>query len=71
MSGLEVLSSMDYPGRFIVLGLTKEGIHTAIYGITGRSSPSQARRLVIKTKSSLGKMPFSIIFKSSSLTPAA
>ena len=38
---------MEYPGRFIVLGQTSEGILTAVYGITGRSPPSRARELVV------------------------
>ncbi|MEK6824927.1 MAG: IMP cyclohydrolase [Nanoarchaeota archaeon] len=46
MSGLEALAGMDYPGRFIALGLTQNGMPVAVYGITGRSPPSQARRLV-------------------------
>ncbi|HLC54225.1 MAG TPA: IMP cyclohydrolase [Candidatus Nanoarchaeia archaeon] len=46
MSGLEALAEMEYPGRFIVLGLDANNRPVAVYGITGRSPSSQARRLV-------------------------
>lgn len=42
----DVLNSIEYPGRFIVLGMTPEKVPVAVYGITGRSPSSQARRLV-------------------------
>lgn len=41
-----LLSSMEYPGRFLVIGLDSiEESNIVIYGITGRSESSQARRL--------------------------
>lgn len=46
VKGLEALQAMEYPGRFIILGQTPGNKKVAIYGITGRSSSSQARRLV-------------------------
>ena len=46
--GLKALSDMDYPGRFIMLGRANNDDVVAVYGITGRSAPSQARRLVKK-----------------------
>jgi IMP cyclohydrolase len=43
---LEVLSSRDYPGRFIVLGEDPSGKNVvAAYGICGRSPSSRARKL--------------------------
>ncbi|MEK6859021.1 MAG: IMP cyclohydrolase [Nanoarchaeota archaeon] len=45
--GLEALAERPYPGRFIVLGENDAGAGVVVYGITGRSPPSQARRLVI------------------------
>ncbi len=45
---LSALENKDYPGRFIALGLTTDEFSKSViaYGITGRSPPSQARRLV-------------------------
>jgi len=48
VNGLEALSELEYPGRFIMMGFTKLGNPTVVYGITGRSLSSQARRLVIE-----------------------
>jgi len=45
-TGLENLSSMEYPGRLIVLGLTRPGRPAVLYAVTGRSPSSQARKLV-------------------------
>ncbi len=42
---LEFLRGMKYPGRFIVLGMS-ENERVAVYGITGRSPASRARKLV-------------------------
>lgn len=42
---MELLNGVRYPGRFIVLGKDRDSI-VAIYGVTGRSSASQARRYV-------------------------
>ena len=57
MSGLEALTSMDYPGRFIALGLNPEGMPAVVYGITGRSESSKARKLVLeKSLSALTKI---------------
>ncbi|MBS3149291.1 hypothetical protein J4455_01175 [Candidatus Woesearchaeota archaeon] len=44
----EVLSSMDYPGRFFVIGRNVDLSFFALYGITGRSEKSQARRIFAK-----------------------
>jgi IMP cyclohydrolase len=42
-----LLSSLEYPGRLIVMGLTPErGKAVIVYAITGRSPSSQARKLV-------------------------
>ncbi len=40
---------MEYPGRFIIIGETMDETNVAIYGITGRSASSQARRLINQT----------------------
>ena len=45
--GIEALSSMEYPGRVIIIGRGPEGDDTVMYAITGRSPSSQARRLVV------------------------
>ncbi|MCX8160464.1 MAG: IMP cyclohydrolase [Candidatus Saccharicenans sp.] len=43
------LSGLEYPGRFIIAGQLKEGDELClVYGLTGRSPASQARRLVKK-----------------------
>lgn len=42
----EALSKMEYPGRVIVVGQSLKGLTVALYAITGRSSSSQARKLV-------------------------
>jgi IMP cyclohydrolase len=47
VEGLEALSRMDYPGRFIVLGKTPKGDPFAVYGVTGRSASSQARKMQV------------------------
>jgi len=50
MNGQEkYLSGIEYPGRFIIAGQLKtvDDIFV-VYGITGRSAPSQARRLIKK-----------------------
>lgn len=44
---LEALASMEYPGRFIILGKSANSrSNIAVYGITGRSPSSQARKLL-------------------------
>ncbi|MEK6801028.1 MAG: IMP cyclohydrolase [Nanoarchaeota archaeon] len=48
INGLDNLASMEYPGRFIAMGMNEAGFPTVVYGITGRSPSSQARRLVEK-----------------------
>lgn len=46
-SGLEAVTRMEYPGRFIIVGRDRSGHHNVVvYGITGRSPSSQARKLV-------------------------
>jgi len=43
------LSGLEYPGRFILAGQFKSGDEVClVYGLTGRSPASQARRLVKK-----------------------
>jgi IMP cyclohydrolase len=45
-SGLEALSALRYPGRFIIMGCDPSGNFSMVaYGITGRSASSQARKL--------------------------
>jgi len=44
MTGLEALSAMEYPGRFIILGKLETGQELVVYGVTGRSESSRARR---------------------------
>lgn len=44
---MKALQDMEYPGRFIILGRDSTGNkNVAIYGITGRSPSSKARRLI-------------------------
>ena len=44
---LENLAKMEYPGRFIILGRDQSGENNVVvYGITGRSPASQARKIV-------------------------
>lgn len=46
MDDFHHLASLEYPGRFIILGQAEEKeITVAIYGITGRSPSSQARKM--------------------------
>ncbi len=45
--GLETLSTMEYPGRVIIIGKSPNGNDVIMYAITGRSPSSQARRLEI------------------------
>lgn len=47
-SGLEALTERPYPGRFIVIGENEAGAGVVVYGITGRSPSSQARRLILR-----------------------
>ncbi len=43
---LETLAKMEYPGRFIIIGRDEKGENNiTVYGITGRSTSSQARKL--------------------------
>lgn len=45
--GLENLAAMEYPGRVVIIGKDKTGENfIVVYAITGRSSSSQARKLV-------------------------
>jgi len=46
VQGLEALANMEYPGRFIIGGRDTSGVNnTVVYGITGRSPSSKARKL--------------------------
>ena len=45
VNGLEALEVMDYPGRLIIAGKDESGEDVVIYGLSGRSPSSQARRL--------------------------
>ncbi len=47
MEYIEALSSMEYPGRVIIIGKGPRGDDAVMYAITGRSSSSQARKLVV------------------------
>ncbi|MBU1974903.1 MAG: IMP cyclohydrolase [Nanoarchaeota archaeon] len=42
---LNTLSEIEYSGRGIILGMTPDGKEFIAYSLTGRSDPSQARRL--------------------------
>ncbi len=44
----QYLKDRPYVGRFIILGKSPDKRNVAVYGITGRSPSSQARRLVFK-----------------------
>jgi IMP cyclohydrolase len=44
----QYLKNRPYVGRFIILGKSPDKCNVAVYGITGRSPSSQARRLVLK-----------------------
>ena len=47
MMDLEALVGMEYPGRFIILGREFDDTsNIIIYGLTGRSPSSQARKLI-------------------------
>lgn len=49
VEGLEALSSRPYPGRIIIIGKDLLGENVVvIYAITGRSSSSQARKIVFE-----------------------
>lgn len=54
VEGLEEMARMDYPGRLIIMSRDISGDCDVVgYGLTGRSSSSQARKLVLsedKTK---------------------
>ncbi|TRZ92447.1 hypothetical protein D4R89_01325 [bacterium] len=39
------LTAMDYPGRVIIMGRSRDGKTVVVYAITGRSPSSQARKL--------------------------
>jgi IMP cyclohydrolase len=43
---LSALEKMVYPGRFMIVGKSENGLPVVIYGLTGRSTSSKARRLV-------------------------
>lgn len=47
---LKKVTTLEYPGRIIIMGKTPAGEHMALYAITGRSPSSQARKLVIDGK---------------------
>lgn len=50
MKCLEYLSSREYPGRFIIIGRDQSGENdVVVYGITGRSPASQARKLELES----------------------
>lgn len=46
----EVLADTEYPGRFIAVGRSHVGTRVFVYGLTGRSPPSQARELLEGSK---------------------
>ena len=48
---LAALAKMEYPGRFIILGHDQSGArNVAVYGITGRSLSSRARKLELRAE---------------------
>jgi IMP cyclohydrolase len=56
-SDLTEISSREYPGRIIIIGLDSRGENVVIcYAVTGRSPSSQARKLVQK-KDSIWTVP--------------
>lgn len=57
VSDLEHLAQMEYPGRFIILGKRLDGYNLAVYGITGRSQSSQARKMVINGDNTIQVIP--------------
>ncbi len=51
VNGLKKLSSMEYPGRLIILGKDLNGSNVVVvYAVTGRSPSSQARKIIAKQK---------------------
>ncbi len=44
---MDIVKSMVYPGRIIIIGTAPAGQRVVLYSITGRSPSSQARRLEI------------------------
>lgn len=44
----DVLGGMEYLGRFIAIGTDENANDVVVYGLTGRSPSSQARRLVLE-----------------------
>ena len=50
----EILKSMEYLGRFFAIGRNPDGLDIVVYGITGRSPSSQARRLILDKQPSQG-----------------
>ncbi|WP_165554087.1 IMP cyclohydrolase [Kribbella capetownensis] len=52
MRGLvDVVGSVEYPGRGLVLGRDREGVAFAAYWLTGRTAASQGRKLVLSDDS--------------------
>lgn len=49
----EALGRMEYPGRLIIIGMTPNKRKVVLYGITGRSELSRARRLDYDDKSGI------------------
>lgn len=47
VDNLEALAQMEYPGRVIIMAKTTERDNMVIYGLSGRSDPSKARRLKV------------------------
>jgi len=58
-NGLEALARMAYPGRFIIIGRDQSGVQdVVVYGITGRSPASQARKFAWdKEKNAISVQP--------------
>jgi IMP cyclohydrolase len=49
VNGLKKLSSLEYPGRLIILGKDLSGSYVVVvYAVTGRSPSSQARKIITK-----------------------
>lgn len=46
VEGLENLAKMEYPGRVIMVGQNSYGENIVVYGLSGRSTSSKARRLL-------------------------
>lgn len=47
----DLLSDIKYPGRFFIIGKNSDNSNLVLYGITGRSPSSRARKIIAKYES--------------------